>query len=160
MDFEYSSVDELFELIRQINTKYYERLNANILYLEELADKIYVVYIIELRDAYSHLVRIFDDDILSPEGRRNVQQHLLGYSDHLQRGLLDTFRKILALEFKSLLKSVHRKNVSAIELQVAKKASELRVMDKQHSVDERIDGYVQLMNYISETREKLSIPVR
>jgi len=58
MNLDFTTKDELNELIRQININYYERFNANILYLEELADKIFVIYIIELRDAYSHLVRI------------------------------------------------------------------------------------------------------
>jgi hypothetical protein len=94
MNLEYSSGDELIELIRQINLNYYERLNANILFLEELSDRIFVIYIIELRDAYSHLVRIFNYDIHSPNGKKNVQSHLGEYVTHLQRGLLDTFRKI------------------------------------------------------------------
>ena len=63
MDLNFSSSDELNELIRQINVKYYEHFNANILYLEELADRIFIIYIIELRDAYSHLVRVHDYDI-------------------------------------------------------------------------------------------------
>ena len=153
MDFEYSSNEGLLELIRQINVKYYERFNANILYLEELADKIFVIYIIELRDAYSHLVRIFDYDILSEQGKKNVQEHLSKYITHLQRGLLDTFRKILALEYKSLINAIHRNNIKAIELQIAKEASLLRIMDN-NPVDKRIDGYVKLMDFISEIRKK------
>jgi hypothetical protein len=43
MDFEYSTHEELFNIIKQINEKYYARFNANILYLEELKDRVYVV---------------------------------------------------------------------------------------------------------------------
>jgi hypothetical protein len=150
MDFEYTSSEELFELIRQISVKYYERFNANILYIEELADKIFVVYIIELRDAYSHLVRIYDYDILSMEGKKNVQEHLSKYTAHLQRGLLDTFRKILALEYKSLKRIIHKNNIQAIEYQIAREAFSLRIMDQNNTIDKRIDGYIKLMDFVSD----------
>jgi hypothetical protein len=153
MDIEYSTQEELFDLIRQINAQYYERFNANILYLEEIADRIYIIYIIELRDAYSHLVRIFDYDIFSEQGKKNIRHHLGEYVTHLQRGLLDTFRKILAIELKSLLKSIRKNNVRAIEIQIAQRAADLRIMDEAHSVDKRIDGYIALMDYISEIRK-------
>jgi hypothetical protein len=156
MDIEYTTQDDLFEIIRKIDTTYYERFNANILYLEELADRIYVIYIIELRDAYSHLARIFDYDIVSEPGRKNVQYHLNEYAEHLRRGLLDTFRKILILELDSLKKSVHKKDVKIVEYEISKKAAELRVMRKDHPVDQRIAGYIKLMEFISDVRKKLT----
>jgi hypothetical protein len=157
MNIEYSTHEELLNLIKQINEKYYERFNANILYLEELSDSIYVTYIIELRDAYSHLVRIFDYDILSESGKENVRHHLGEYISHLQRGLFDTFRKILGIEFSSLLKSIHKNNVEAIKTQIARKAADLRVMDKTRSIDQRIEGYIDLMDFISQIRKKLTV---
>jgi hypothetical protein len=156
MEFEYSTYEELFNLIKQVNENYYARFNANILYLEELWDKIYVVYIIELRDAYSHLVRIFDYDILSDKGKQNVRHHLSEYVSHLQRGLFDTFRKILTLEVKSLEKSIHRNNLAAVRTQIAKEAANLRIMEKNRSIDQRIDGYTRLIDFISKIRTKLT----
>jgi len=155
MDLNFTSHDELNELIRQINLKYYDRLNANILYLEELADQIFIIYIIELRDAYSHLVRVFDYDINTVEGKRNVQSHLEKYIGHLQKGLLDTFRKILEVEYKSARKAVHRNNVRAFDQYIAQRASNLRVMSETNTVDNRIDGYIDLLQYLSDTRKKL-----
>lgn len=154
MDFEYASSDELLELINQINLKYYERLTVNILYLEEQTDRIYTAHVIELRDAYSHLVRVFDCDILSPEGKKNVQHHLSAYTGHLQRGLLDTFKKILDLEFKSVRKYISKNNVKAAEYQIAHEAHKLRIMSEGISVDQRIEGYISLLDYISEIRKK------
>ena len=84
-----------------------------------MADRVYVIYIIVLRDAYSHLVRVFDYDILTEQGKKNAIGHLKEYVDHLQRGLLDTFRKILALELKSLKKVIHRNNKNVVEYQIA-----------------------------------------
>lgn len=156
MVFEYSTYEELFNLIRQINESYYTRFNANILYLEELGDRIYVIYIIEQRDAYSHLVRIFDYDIFSEKGKKNVNHHLSEYVSHLQRGLFDTFRKILALETESLLKSIHRNDVEAVKMQIATQAANLRIMNKTQSIDQRIEGYITLMDFISKIRTKLA----
>jgi hypothetical protein len=155
MNLEFTSKDELNELIRQINIKYYERLNANILYLEELADKIFVIYIIELRDAYSHLVSIFDYDINNQDGKKNAQQHLEKYANHLQKGLLDTFRKILAIEYSLARKAVHKNNVRVLDQYVAQEAARLRVMNEKNSVDNRINGYIELMEYLSNTRKQL-----
>jgi len=155
MNLDFTTIDELNELIRQINVRYYELFNANILYLEELADKNYVIYIIELRDAYSHLVRVFDYDINDQNGRSNVQQHLGKYIVHLQRGLLDTFRKILEIEYSSARKTVRTNNIRAFDQYIAQEAAKLRVMDEKHSVDDRINGYKELMTYLSKTRKQL-----
>jgi len=155
MSFDFSSLEELDELIRQINVKYYDRFNANILYLEELTDSIFIIYIIELRDAYSHLVRIHDYNVNTEEGKRNIQSHLEKYVSHLQKGLLDTFRKILEVEYKSARKAVHRNNTRAFDQYIAQKASSLRVMSESNTVDNRIDGYINLLQYLSDTRKKL-----
>jgi len=155
MNLDFTTRDELDELIRQINTNYYERFNANILYLEELADEIFVIYIIELRDAYSHLVRIFDYDINNQDGKRNAQQHLGEYVGHLQNGLLDTFRKILEKEYVSARKVIQKNNLRVFDQYIAQEASRLRIMSDENSVDNRITGYIELMKYLSETRKKL-----
>jgi hypothetical protein len=156
MDFEYSSGEELLELIRTINGKYYECLNANILLLEELTDTNYLAYLIEQRDAYSHLVRVFDCDILSPEGKENVRTHLYDYVNHLQNGILDTFRKILEFQFKSIRSYVPRNEVTAIEYQIANWAHSLRIMSNENPVDQRIDGYKKLLGDIDEIRKRFS----
>jgi len=155
MELNFSSSDELNELIRQINIKYYERFNANILYLEELADRIFIIYIIELRDAYSHLVRVHDYDINNPDGKQNIKSHLEKYINHLQNGLLDTFRKILEVEYRTARAAVHRNNVRAFDQYVAQKAADLRVMNETNTVDNRINGYIELLQYLSDTRKKL-----
>jgi hypothetical protein len=155
MDLEFSTTDELNELIRQINKNYYERFNANILYLEELANNIYVIYIIELRDAYSHLKQIFDYDITNHNEKKKLQTHLEKYVNHLQNGLLDTFRKILSIEYSSARKTIHRKNLYVFDQYIAQEASRLRIMSEENPIDNRIKGYIELMNYLSNTRKQL-----
>jgi len=115
----------------------------------------YLLYIIELRDAYSHLVRIFDYDINDKKGKRKMQQHLEKYISHLQKGLLDTFRKILAIEYSAARKTVRKNNARALDQYVAQEAARLRVMNEENSVDNRINGYIELMEYLSKTRKQL-----
>lgn len=77
------------------------------------------------------------------------------YVSHLQRGLLDTFRKILAEEYSSARKSVHKNNVRALEQYIAQEAARLRVMNEKNSVDNRISGYIELMEYLSKAHKQL-----
>jgi hypothetical protein len=154
MALNYNSHVELLDLIKGINFTYYDRFNANILFIEEFYDRIFPVYIIELRDAYSHLVRVFDYDTLSVKGKENALYHLDHYVSHLQRGLLDTFRKILALELKATLRIVHKNDVKVVQYQIAKEAHELRIMGKGITEDARIEGYIKLLNYMSDIRKK------
>jgi hypothetical protein len=154
---EFNSADELMELIRRINMKYYIPFTKNVCYLEERSDAIYFVYIITLKDAYSHLVSAFDYDILSLQGRKNIQSQIFLYADHLKEGLMDTFRKIVEVELNSIKKSIPKKELKAIEVQVAQKTSELRVKDKNTTIDKRIDGYKSLLDYLEEIRKKFSL---
>jgi hypothetical protein len=153
---EFNSADELTELIRNINMKYYPRLTANICYLEEYDDSIFFVYLVTLKDAYSHLVRVFDYDIKLPIGKNNARNHLLQYIDHLQEGLMDTFRKIVELEWKSVKGSIPEKELNVIGFQVAQKASQLRIMNVDVTIDDRIEGYKSLLGYLDDVRKKFS----
>ena len=154
---EFNTVDELMELIRQINMKYYTYLTKNTCYIEEHEDGIYFVYLVTLKDAYSHLVKVFDYDILSPEGKKNAYSHLLLYVDHLQEGVMDTFRKIVELEWKSVRESIPEKELNVIGIQVAQRTSQLRITEKGVTIDHRIDGYKSLLNYLAEIRKKFSL---
>jgi hypothetical protein len=92
MTFEYTTAEELFSLIRSINAKYYDQASANIIYLEELTNVNQVVYITQLRDAYSHLVSIFKyENILDKDAKAHIQNHLNRYSGHVERQLCRHF---------------------------------------------------------------------
>ena len=155
---EFDSADELLELIRQINIKYYMPLTSNICFLEECGNRIYFVYLIALKDAYSHLNRVFDYDIQTPHGKENARRHLILYSDHLQEGLMDTFRKIVELQWNSVKKNIPEKELSAIEVQVALKTSQLRIVSNSITIDQRIDGYRSLLDYLENIQKKFSLP--
>ena len=149
---DYNSAEELMELIRQINTKYYTRLTSNICFIEEYEDSIKFVYLVTLKDAYSHLVKVFDYD-LSPKGKQNAKSHLFLYVDHLQEGLIDTLRRIVDLQIKAIKNNIPSKDFNAIDVQIAQKVAELRVLDKI-TLDERIEGYQSLFDYLVEIRKK------
>jgi len=156
-DLEFNSADELTELIRQINLKYYKLLNENIFYIEEREDSIYFVYLVSLKDAYSHLVKVFDYDILSPIGKKNAYSQLLLYTDHLQEGVMDTFRKIVELEWNSIKEKIPKKELDVIKVQVALKTSQLRVKEDGVTIEHRIEGYKSLLDYLAEIRKKFSL---
>jgi hypothetical protein len=156
-DLEFNSADELAELIRQINMKYYTLLNKNICYIEEREDSIYFVYLVTLKDAYYHLVKVFDYDILSPIGKKNAYSELLLYTDHLQEGVMDTFRKIVELEWNSIKEKIPKKELNVIKVQVAQKTSQLRIKEEGVTIDHRIEGYKSLLDYLAEIREKFSL---
>jgi hypothetical protein len=153
----FDSAVELLELIRQINIKYYLPLTSNICFLEEYGDRIFLVYIITLKDAYSHLNRVFDYDVQTPLGRENARTHLILYSDHLQEGLMDTFRSSAEMQWKRVRESIPEKELKAIEIQVAQKTSELRIVGNDITIDQRIDGYKSLLDYFASIRKKFSL---
>jgi hypothetical protein len=66
MAFDYNNAEELFLQVRSINRKFYDQASANIIYLEEITDTNQVVYITQIRDAHSHLVKIFDYEDIMP----------------------------------------------------------------------------------------------
>jgi len=155
---EFDSADELLELIRQINIKYYMPLTASICFLEECGDRIYFVYLITLKDAYSHLNRVFDFDVQTSHGRKNAKYHLILYSDHLQEGLMDTFRTIVELQWNLVKKSIPEKELNAIGVQVAMRTSQLRIVSNNITIDERIEGYKSLLKYLEDIQKKFSLP--
>jgi hypothetical protein len=149
----YNTKEELYNQICHINKKYYGPLSANIIYLEELTHKNQVAFVIALRDAYSHLAMVFSvDDVLSPDGKENIQNHLSKYSSHLERALLDSYIKIASIEYRYLIAILPRKDGLAIKPQIARKIKELRIMTLDN--DKKITGYYELIKYIEDIRNQ------
>jgi hypothetical protein len=157
MAFSYNTREELYNLICHINKKYYELLSANIIYLEELTHKNQVAFIIALRDTYAHLAMVFSiDDVLSSDGKENVQNHLSKYYSHLERALLDSYIKIAAIEYRYLMAFLPKKDGLALKPQIAKKIKDLRIMALDN--DAKIKGYHDLIKYIEDIRNQFSKP--
>jgi hypothetical protein len=155
MAFDYNSADELFALVRAINQKYYKQASANVIYLEEITDTNQVVYITQIRDAYSHLVKIFDyEDILDAENKSKIQVHLDRYSGHIERILLDTYRKIVSEKIKSLKAILNPNDIEAVKMQIAGRIKTLRVVDDSFPNEDKIKGYDSLIQFIEDAFNK------
>jgi hypothetical protein len=153
MALSYNTIEELYSLICHINKKYYEPLSANIIYLEELTNKNQVAFIIALRDAYAHLAMVFSvDNVLSPDEKESIQNHLSKYASHLERALLDSYIKIASMEYRYLMAILPRKNGQVIKPQIAQKIKELRIMTLDN--DKKIAGYHELIKYIEDIRNQ------
>jgi hypothetical protein len=156
MPFDFNTIEELYSLICQINRKYYVPLSANIIYLEEHTCKNQVAFIIALRDAYAHLAMVFSiDDVLSPSGKENIQNHLSKFSSHLERALLDSYIKIASIEYGYVMESIPRKSKLAIKIQVAQKIKSLRIMTLTN--DDKIAGYNELIKFLEDIRNQFVV---
>jgi hypothetical protein len=155
-DLDFNSAGELCERIRQVNEKYYEPYNANVLYLEELTDRTFTAYIIDMRDAYTHLVRVFDYDIQNPKGKDNAKSHLHEYLNHLQNGIYDSYRKLVDVLMVQLKEIVPEKDMNAIRTQLAQRAAELRIMAKGVTIDDKIERYKAYLAYLEDIKNKFS----
>jgi hypothetical protein len=152
---EYHDLEGLFSAIRKINTRYYKRVNANIIYLEELTKTNQIVYITQLRDAYSHLVEIFAfDDVSLPKNKAIIQSQLDRYSGHLERLLHDTYLKIVNEKYKILLGILPPNDVGAVRTQIAERISTLRVVDPASTNEKKIAGYISLIEFIEDVFNK------
>jgi hypothetical protein len=151
--FEFDGLEQLFSLIRNINNKYYEQLSANIIYLEELTNTNYIAYIIELRDAYSHLVKILSYDDISTKGNKdNIQKHLDRYSGHLERLLLDSYRKIINEKYKMLVNILRpKKKIAEVDAKIAEMLKSLRGMNDALPAEKKINEYNNIIKYIDDT---------
>jgi hypothetical protein len=155
MTFSYNSIEELYGLISHISKKYYEPLSANIIYLEEYTHKNQVAFIIELRDAYSHLAMVFSvDNVLASDKKEIIQSHLSKYASHLERALLDSYIKIASIEYRYLMAILPRKDGIAIKPQIAQTIKDLRIMTLDN--DTKITGYCALIKYIEDIRNQFT----
>jgi hypothetical protein len=149
--FEYTTVEELYELIAGINRKYYMQLLVNILYLEEYLNRNLVVFLTVLRDTHAHISVIFNhQNVLDPQSKGIIRTHLGKYANHLERGVVDTFTKIASIKRNYLISVC--KNKSATKARLAQKISELRVIDAANDV--KIEKYKELIRYMDMLIDK------
>jgi len=157
MAFEYHTHQDLFGIINGINERFYKPASENIVYLEELCNENAIAYIISLRDAYSHLVKIFEfDDILAHDNRLRIERQLERYSAHLERLLFDTYQKIISIKSSELWKILSDKDKAAVKSQVALEVKKQRVVDDGTTIAKKIEGYINIIDFIENTYKKFN----
>ena len=145
----YNNHEELHQLIKQEISDKYVIASANIIYLEELQQVNYVVFITQFRDVLTHLANIYlADDILVSKDYVLVQ--LERAKGHLERLCIDTYLKITELLLKKLRTKARGKAVISLETQIALKVKELRMTDKNLTFEQKCSGYRELIKMQEE----------
>ncbi len=145
----YNNHEELHQLIKQEISDKYVIASANIIYLEELQQVNYVVFITQFRDVLTHLANIYlADDILISKDYVLVQ--LERAKGHLERLCIDTYLKITELLLKKLRTKARGKAVISLETQIALKVKELRMTDKNLTFEQKCSGYRELIKMQEE----------
>lgn len=146
---DYSNHEELHQLIKQEISDKYVIASANIIYLEELQQVNYVVFITQFRDVLTHLSNIYlADDILVSKEYILVQ--LERAKGHLERLCIDTYLKITELLLKKVRAKARGKAVISLETQIALKVKELRMTDKSLTFEQKCSGYRELIKMQEE----------
>ena len=157
MAFEYHTHQDLFRVINGINERFYKPASENIIYLEELSNENAIAYIISLRDAYSHLVKIYElDDILAHDSRLKIERQLERYSAHLERLLFDTYQKIISIKSSELWKIIPDNEKTAVKSQVALEVKKQRVVDDGTTIVQKIEGYKNIIDFIENAYKKFN----
>jgi hypothetical protein len=155
MAFEYHTHQGLFEIVNGINERFYKPASENIIYLEEISNENAIAYMVALRDAYSHLVKIFEfHDSLAHDNRLRIERQLERYSGHLERLLFDTYQKIISIKSSELWKILPDKEKPTIKSQVALEVKNQRVVDDGNTVAQKIEGYKNIIAFIENAYRK------
>lgn len=142
----YNSYPELFRLIGKINEEYYYPAIENIIYIEEATNENYIIYVIELRNALSHLARLHTHlDIF--KDKEKILQDLIRYSGHLEKLAIETTRKINHLYLKELKNILKNADYTRVSTQIAIETKKLR-LGKNDENDKTLKGYQDIRDYI------------
>lgn len=140
MNWEYSSYEELIDNIRDINRKLYFPTLEQIAYLEELRNTNIIIYNLELRNTYSHLVMVLNHpDII--DNKQIINNELNKYYNHLVKLAIESCRLIINTYIEEIIRhGSSAKEKYSFQTQIAKKISQLRVKNET-------DSYRQFLKY-------------
>lgn len=149
---DYNNYEELHELIKKVVGENYTLASANIIYLEELDSKSFVIYMTQFRDAFTHLANIYSTDVML--NKEYVLEQLERVNGHLERIVIDSYRKICDRFLWAIRKTKKWKDVSNYELQIAQKIKELRMCEENISFEQKKNGFHDLIIYMESILNK------
>ena len=120
--------------------------------IEELDSKSFVIYMTQFRDAFTHLVNIYLTDIML--NKDYVLEQLERVNGHLERIVIDSYRKICDRFIWAIRKTKKWKDVSNYELQIAQKIKALRMCEENISFEQKKDGFYNLIVYMEAILNK------
>jgi len=137
---DWNNIEGILDNVRCINEQYYNCIIDNLNLIEAKNDKIHNVYTIELRDAFSHLVKIFAyDDIASEDNKIKINRQLERYLGHLEELLYDTYFRIIKLKADELYEKLDKKiDFPKKKMEYAQKMSQLRTVRDDIAIEQKI----------------------
>lgn len=149
---DYKTYEELHNEISKIVSEKYKLAAANVIFLEELHSKNFVIYMTQFRDVLTHLSNIYSVDVFAR--KTYVLEQLERINGHLERIVIDSYRKICDIYLYSIRKSVKWINIRAYEMQIAQQIKQLRMCDSTLNFEEKCNGFQELISYMEEILKK------
>jgi len=149
---DWNSIEGILDNVRWLNGQYYDCIIANLNYIEARNKEIYNAYTIELRDAFSHLVKIFAyDNISSEDNKIKITRQLERYLGHLEELLYDTYFRIIELQVDELYEKLDKKiDLPKKKMEYAQKMSQLRTVRDDITIEQKITNYKKIMESIEK----------
>jgi len=148
---DYQDHHGLLEKIRSINNVYYETAIANIAYLQRRKGEVAESYEVALRDAYSHLAKVFEyDDILDADNKIRIVRQLERYLGHLEALLYDTYLNIIKMKSDELLVKLREGDQPKFKIQLAEKVQKARTVDDSITIQQKIKDFEEIISFIED----------
>ena len=157
----YTSHEELHNLIKKVLFDNYAVAATNIVYLEELTGKSYVIYMTQFRDILTHLVHIYEfENLFDETSKASILSQLERIKGHLERIVIDSYQKICACHLKTIEDSVKAREWSAIKTQIAQQVRDLRISSADIdslTFDEKKENFQKLIKYMESIINKFQL---
>ena len=148
---DYQNHQGLLDKIRYINKVYYEPAARNIVYLERCKREVSAIYAVALRDAYSHLVKVFEyDDILEAENKTRIVRQLERYLGHLEELLYDTYLNIIKIKSDELFAQLPKGDWPKIKKQLSEQIQKVRTVNDHIAIEQKIERFEKIIRFIEE----------
>lgn len=106
----------------------------------------------QFRDALTHMMNIYSVDIL--EKKSYVLEQLERANGHLERLVIDSYRKICDRFLRTIRKTKRRRDIPAYEHQIAQKIKELRMCEESIGFDIKKKGFQEEIAYMETILNK------
>lgn len=157
----YTSYEELHNLIKSVLDDNYAVAAANIVYLEELTKKSYVIYMTQFRDILTHLSHIYElENIFEAKTKASILAQLERIKGHLERIVIDSYQKICACHAKTIEDSVQAREWPAIKTQIAQQIRNLRISNAEIeslTFKEKKKNFQKLIKYMESIINKFHL---
>ena len=157
----YTTFEELHNVIKSILDDNYSIAAANIVYLEELTGNSYVIYMSQFRDILTHLSHIYElDNLFDDQIKTSVLAQLERLKGHLERIVIDSYQKICACHLKTIEESVQPREWPAIKTQIAQQIRDLRISKvdiTSLSFSEKKQNFQKLIKYMESIINKFEL---